>query len=368
VGLAAATALTEQPLRAQETPQKEKTWYEALDVGTFVSVSYLYGFNRPDSSTNQYRVFDTDEGSLKLDVATVVVQKTASAPGEGGFRVDLMAGASIPKVVAASGLFRDELTGKAQDIDLFQAFVSYIAPVAKGIRIDAGKFATHMGYEVVEGRDSYGDNASRSLLFGWAIPFTQTGLRVSYPFSEKLSAQVHLVNGWDDVKDNNSAKSFGAQLLYTPSPSISAALNVVSGPEKAGNTADRRDALDFWASWKATERLTLAVNADTGAEQNDLPDGGRATWSGVAIYAGYRFTDRLSLNLRAELFRDRDGARTGVSQTLREVTLTPEWKLGKDIRVRGDLRYDRSDEPVFARRDGHSRDQATASLNVLWVH
>jgi hypothetical protein len=36
-----------------------------------------------------------------------------------------------------------------------------------------------MGYEVGEGPDGYNDNASHSFLFGWAIPITHTGLRIT---------------------------------------------------------------------------------------------------------------------------------------------------------------------------------------------
>jgi hypothetical protein len=176
-----------------------------------------------------------------------------------------------------------------------------------------------------------------------------------------------LVTGWDNVKDNNDSKSLGAQLLYTPIPSVTMALNLMSGPEKPKNDTDQRRSFDYWISWKTGERLTLAMNADYGNEEGDGPDGRRASWYGVAGYARVTLHERLALALRAEVFRDSDGERTGTSQTIREVTLTPEWKLGKGLVLRSDLRHDWSDEPVFERHDGHSTGQTTASLSVLCV-
>ena len=48
---------------------------------------------------------------------------------------------------------------------------------------------TEEGFEVVEGPDGYNDNASRSFLFGFALPITHTGLRVTYPFSDAFSCR-----------------------------------------------------------------------------------------------------------------------------------------------------------------------------------
>ena len=66
-------------------------------------------------------------------------------------------------------------------MDIPQLFVSYIAPIGKGLRIDGGKFVTHMGYEVIGGYDGYNDNFSRGFIFGYGIPFTHTGLKAHTP-------------------------------------------------------------------------------------------------------------------------------------------------------------------------------------------
>src|ERR1017187_842475 len=63
-----------------------KPWYEELAVNAFVSASYSYNLNRPDSGTNQLRVFDFDDNSFKVDVAGLVLQKAISKSGEVGFR------------------------------------------------------------------------------------------------------------------------------------------------------------------------------------------------------------------------------------------------------------------------------------------
>jgi hypothetical protein len=310
-----------------------------------MSTSYVANFNAPASRTNQFRVFDVDEGTAELDVAELVVQRAVSKPGDAGFRADLTFGTLEPHVTAALGLFRDA-SGHAGDFDLRQVFVSYVVPAGRGIRIDAGKFVTHVGYEVSDGYDGFNDNHSRGLLFGYAEPLTHTGLRVSYPFSDRISAQVLLVNGWDVALDNNSGKSVGGQVAVTPSSRVSITANYIGGPEQADNNSNLRHLLDLIATVKATPALALTANYDYGREAavTLLPtaDGGvrDSTWQGLAGYARYALSGRAAVTLRGEWFDDSQGARTGYVQTLKEITVTPEFRPRPSLILRGDLRRD----------------------------
>ena len=175
---------------------------DALPSAGLVSTSYGLNTSCSDSRTNQFRVFDQAEGTFQLDVAELAIQKNPVAAGEAGFSIHLTAGSSIPRVTASAGLFSDD-DGDAQDVDIHQALASYILPVGSGIRIDFGKHVTHLGYEVIEGYDGVNDQATRSFLFGYSIPFTQPGLKLGYAFGPRLSASACLVNRWDNVRDNN---------------------------------------------------------------------------------------------------------------------------------------------------------------------
>ena len=330
-----------------------------------MSATYSYNANRPASGTNQFRVFDFDDNTVKVDVAEVVLQKAVAKRGEAGFRIDAVAGGSIPRVSAAAGLFRDA-SGKAQDFDLQQAIVSYIAAVGSGLRFDVGKFVTHHGYEVIEGYDGYNDNATHSFLFGYAIPFTHTGVKASYTFSDQLAAIVMFANGWDVVKDNNS-KSLGAQLIFTPSKTVTVFANYMVGPERSGTEGDPRNIVDVNAQWKITDRTVLTVDVVYGSEANAVTHGRTAMWNGFVGYARFGLSDSFALILRGELFNDRDGARTGVAQKLKGITLTPELKVSSHLLVRADLRIDWSNHDVFEEKEGLTGSQPTGLLNIIYA-
>lgn len=350
------------PVAPAPPPAPAKPWYEELSVNAFVSASYSWNFNRPASGTNQVRVFDFDDNTFKVDVAEVVLQKAVSKPGEAGFRVDVEAGSSIPRVSASYGLLQ------GQDVDLQQAFVSWIAPVGSGLRLDAGKFTTHFGYEVIEGYDGWNDNATRSFEFGFALPGTHTGVKASYAFSDVLSGMLEICNGWDVARDNNGSKSIALQLTFTPSKAVTVYGNFMTGPERAGVNSDPRTIFNVVAQWRLTDLTVFTVDAVHGSEKGAVTPGESATWSAVAGYARLGLSDALALCLRAEYFDDADGARTGAVQRLTGVTVTPEWKAASHLILRADLRVDWSNADVFVKNDGGFKgSQATVLLNGIYA-
>ncbi|MBK9063010.1 MAG: porin [Acidobacteria bacterium] len=347
---------------AAPAPPPVKAWYEELSVNAFVSASYSYNFNRPATGTNQLRVFDFDDNTFKVDVAEIVLQKAVSKPGEAGFRVDFVAGSSIPRVSSSYGLLQ------GQDVDLQQAFVSWIAPVGSGLRLDLGKFVTHFGYEVIEGYDGWNDNATRSFEFGFGMPSAHTGLKASYAFSDQLAGMLEIVNGWDVARDNNTSKSIGVQLTWTPSKSVTVFGNFMTGPERANVNSDPRNLFDVVAQWKLSDLTVFTVDALYASEKGAVAPGETASWWAIAGYARLGLSDSFAFCLRAEYFDDADGARTGAAQKLTEVTVTPEWKATPHLIFRADLRVDWSNADVFVKNDGAFKgNQATVLLNGIYV-
>jgi putative OmpL-like beta-barrel porin-2 len=369
-----------------------KSWFQLITINAFASASYTWNFNNPPTNLNQYRAFDFDSNSIRIDAAEIVVQKAVANRGDFGFRIDIAMGA-VAKVAAARGLFRDPVTGVAGDFDLQQAFASYVAPLGKGLRIDVGKFVTPVGTEFIDGYDGYNDNFSRSLLFTLAIPFTHTGFKLTYAFNDKIAATVMLVNGWDNVLDNNSAKSFGVSIALTPVAPLAIYLNYIGGPEQDHDDKDFRSLVDVGIVYKPTPRWSLSLNGDWALDPNAVKpapvvptamnpapsaaaDAGtiagaaasNAQWAGVAAYVRLQASKRFALIARGEIFWDFDGYRTGTAQRLMEATLTPEFRVTDAILVRADLRIDDSDQAVFQRSDGLFRHyQPTLGINALYV-
>ena len=337
-------------------------WFEAIAVNAFVSTAYEYNSNRPVTGVSSYRVFDYNDNSFNLDVAELVLQIAPLKPNDAGFRVDVTGGNSIPQ--AAKSQDQD-----VAQFDLQQIFGSYIAPLGSGLRFDFGKYVTHLGYEVIEGYDGYNDNYSRSIGFGYAIPFTHTGIKATYVFSSRISTMVEVVNGWDLVRDNNRSKSVGAQLALTPVRPLSVLFNWIGGPELPNDNHTGRNVFDLVATLKPTSALTFGVNGTYGIEDGTsrVVPGSDAKWKAIAGYASVAFNRRFAFAMRGETFHDDGGTRLGTDtkSILSELTLTPVYRFTDHVVLRGELRYDVANEPILARRATLYDRQATAAVNFI---
>ncbi len=201
-----------------------------------------------------------------------------------------------------------------------------------------------MGSEVIEGYDGYNDNISRSFLFGYAIPFTHTGAKLSYSFADAFAASAMVVNGWDNVLDGNQGKSWMLTTSITPVSGLGIYINYIGGPEAAADDDNLRHMVDAVASYQVTETLKLALNGDFGT---DAAPAGDAKWYGVAAYVRVDIVKEFSAALRGEWFSDPDGFRTGTAQDVVEGTLTGEYRPAKGFALRGEFRGDYSTVATF---------------------
>jgi len=224
-----------------------------------------------------------------------------------------------------------------------------------------------MGWYVIVGYDLWGYNYSRCLLFYNTIPYTHTGVRGTYKFNDQFTFMGQVFNGWDNVVDNNSAKSWCAHLMVMPTAETMVNLKYMSGPEQTDNTSNLRNVVDVNLTTPLMEGLTLNLDYVYGSEK-DVPGIGDSTWSGLSGIVRYAASDRYAINVRGEVFNDDDGARTGIEQNMWEVTVTPEFTVKKNMIVRPEYRHDVSDEKVFNVDDklADKKTQDTVAVNVLF--
>ena len=347
---------------------------QGVQMSGFVDVSGGYNVNRPKGLKNTLRVFDTESQSFLINNAEINLQKPVSADSPFGFKTSLMLGTDAMVVGGVTtGL---GINGPpAEHIELKDAYGEYLVPVGEGIDVMVGKFATLNGAEVIESMNDW--NFSRSFMFGFAIPFTHTGVRVTYPWTKWLSTTIGVVNGWDVVKDNNQVKTLESSVTFTPNDKVSLTTNYYVGGEQAnvgggglGSNSHIRNLIDVVASYQPIDPLQFKLNMDYGIENKGVGRGKSASWIGLAGYARYALTPWWAVATRAEWFHDADGVRTvfrpvgtfgvgningisGLDLNLWEMTLTNEFKLNKHLISRLEYRHDQANERIFSR--GNSR-------------
>jgi hypothetical protein len=356
-----ATPEAKSALSAHEIQRILEGIKDYLGLSIYLQGGYTFNFRNPDSGTNEQRVFDQKANSFLIDLAQIQFAKDAPVGGL-GYKLKVSFGETA-KYIHSTGL-GDPTDGA----DLTEAYVNYVVPLGSGLKVQFGKFVTYHGAEVIEARDNF--NYSRAFLFNYAIPFTHTGLMAGYTFSKLLTANIYVVNGWDTFNDNNKGKTFGTSFLVTPIEPLTMNFGLMYGPEQSDNSSHYRFLFDWVGTFKATKNLTFALNTDFANEEKDPLNGGRnSRWYGIAGYTKYDFTDWFSTTIRAEYFDDRDGVRTGIAQKLKEITITPEFRIVKNLLLRPEYRHDWSNKDGFDSRHNTfvKKNQDTIALGMMYT-
>jgi len=318
---------------------------QGIAVSGFIDAYYSYNVAEPASRTNKLRNFDIPENQINLSLAEIVLQKKAAPVG---FRADIDYGTANDVV---QGIAPYGTTPYSTLSNIQQAYLTAVVPLGNGLTADVGKFVTHMGYEVIESKDNW--NYSRSLLFAWAIPYYHTGLRLTYPCADNLTVAVHVVDGWNSTIDNNAEKSLGLAVNYSASGSTGVTLNVIDGFEQpSGVDVGKKKVFDLIVTQNVTDALAVSLNADYGDESTVS---GLYTWKGAAVYGRYACTPQSAVAVRAEVFDDPRGYATGIGVpglVVDELTATYEYKFADALLLRGEVRHDAANAPIFDRKAG----------------
>jgi hypothetical protein len=284
---------------------------------------------------------------------------------------------------APSPFLGDEPPGDiSTDIDNLQ--LTWYPSARSSLSITLGKFDSPIAIE----RDDAPLNfqATSSFTFDFARPVKFTGLEVYKAFTPTFEAWAILANGWDNDTDNNKAKTVAAYGLWSPSLAAHVGLGVIYGGEKDDRTGDARTTAVATMLFQPTAKWVCGGEAVFGRERHSAEDGGTAEWYAGMLFTHHRFGDHWGLTLRGDYLDDRDGSRTGQRQTLKSVTLSPQYLIGggfygifhylertslrlPELAVRLDLRYDRSSEFVFQSRipDEGRRDHSSATLQTVFL-
>ncbi|MDP2999283.1 MAG: porin [Bryobacterales bacterium] len=331
----AGAALLGSALAAQAQTAAPSPWSAGpLTFSGLMDGYYSLGFNHPASRTNQLRNFDVQANRLSLNMAKLTLEH---APDPVGVRIDLGFGRAFDIVHSSE---RDLAVMR----NIEQVFVSVKPKQAKGFQADFGKFVTSAGAEVIGTNSNW--NYSRSLLFSWAIPYYHFGLRTSMPLHKYFTAGVQLVNGWNNVRDNNSGKTVGLTGVLATSK-VTWSHTYYLGPEKLDSNRGYRRLYDTTLLLTPHPKMNFYLNVDYGAERRISR--GSDTWKGIAGAARFAPKNWLALSPRLEWFSDADGFATGTPQSLKEFTLTAEFKIREGILMRPEYRRDWSDRPFFDR-------------------
>jgi hypothetical protein len=343
-----------------------ETSFAGFKLTGFAEGSYSYSGRSSGDTAIVGRLYDRLQNRFMLDALALVLDKPYDpAKFTAGFHTELLLGQDAT-VIKSNGF------DVGSQADLPHLYVTLNVPTASGngLQFKVGRTPTLMGLEVIE--TGANPNWSEGNQFIYVENFTATGVSLETKFSQYVDLQLRVINGWDQVSDNNTRKSFMGRVGLYPDALTSLGIVGFWGPEEAGNnTADRYGAEAL--VWRRLGNAQLWVQGDYGREQANaaLPVPTQdATWWAAGAWVTYDFSSILSLALRGDYVNDENGARTSgvfgyptnTGQKFGSGTATLNIRAWPNAVVRPELRYDRSTLAAF---DG-KKDQVTVALGVAY--
>ncbi len=349
-----------------------ETTLAGFKLSGFAEASYAYSGRSLGDTAIVGRLYDRLQNRFTLNALAVVLDRPYDpAKLSAGFHTELLVGQDAT-VIQSNGLFAGAATPVPVDVPHLYVTLNLPTASGNGLQLKVGRIPTLLGLEVIE---TYANpNWSEGNQFIYVENFTALGVSVETKFNNHLDAQFRVINGWDQVSDNNRRKSLMGRVGIYPDAATSLGIVGFWGPEEAGINGANRYGVDGLL-WRKFGKAAIWVQGDYGKEQANaaLPDPTQdAQWWALGGWVTYDFSTSLGLALRGDYVNDQDGARTNgvfgfpanTGQKFGSGTATLNIRAWPDAVVRPELRYDRSTLAAFAGK----KDQVTFALAVAYLY
>lgn len=277
--------------------QNDSTWQQkpSLNLSGYLDVFYVYDFNQPQGTERQPFLFNHNrhnEFNLNLGLVKLNVEHSK-------YRANfaLQTGTySNDNYSAEPGLLKN----------IFEANVGLSLNKKNNLWIDAGVFASHIGFESAISTDNW--TMTRSLL-AENSPYFLSGAKLTYNPNDKLEIAALIVNGWQRIQrlQGNSLPSFGSQINYSPTEKVTLNWSTFIGTDDPDATRRMRYFNNFYGQFQLTEKFGLITGFDIGTQQRTKNSSAYDFWLSPVIIGQYTINDIWKTAIRAEYYQDETG-------------------------------------------------------------
>lgn len=297
---------------------------DSTKASSTVYTVYVDGYFKSDFAgykENNKTSFTNSNGSLQLGMVSFKVDKSFSDKFTG--TLDLGVGKR-----AQEFSYNDKGLATA----FKQIFISYA--FRPNIKLSAGKWATHVGYELL---DAYA-NRNYSMSYGFSYgPFFHTGIKADIALGGKSAMMIGIAQPTDFVSSSSPDKVIIAQF------SSASANDQIKGY------------LNFQGA-KGKSQFDLVLNGVLNSQFAINYDGTIATntgksWSSNAVYLNYDPIAKVGFTLRSEYFNDINSV-VGVGTSIFQNTLSANVHFNK-LTIIPEIRFDNAKDKVFFNKNNH---------------
>lgn len=280
-----ALALT---VKAQDAPKVKFSGY--------LETYYGYDFNKPVNNNRPGFVYSHNRhNEVNLNLAFI---KANYDNDKIRANVALMAGTyTNANLSAEPGVLKN----------IYEANAGVKLSKTANLWIDAGIFASHIGFESAISKDCW--VLTRNIA-SENTPYYESGAKLSYSTADgQFAATLLYLNGWQKINrpDGNSKPAGGVQLTYKPNGKITLNYSNYIGYEGENAARVQRIYHNFYAIAQLTEQFGLTAGFDYGTQQKAKGQSAKSEVLSPVLIAQYKFDPKWAIAGRAEYYKDKNG-------------------------------------------------------------
>jgi hypothetical protein len=332
-----------------------------LKIGGYIDSYFGYNFSKPKDGNNPYFVSMNRNNEANINLAYIDLVYTDDrirarfVPGFGTYM--------NANYAAESGALKYIVEGSI-GIKVF---------ANKNIWIDAGVLGSPYTNESAISRDHLMYTRSFAPEY---VPYYLSGIKASIPLSKKVNAYLYLLNGWQQIQDQNNGKSIGTQIEYRPNDKNLFNWNTYIGDERssfAPNNRMRYFTDVFWI-YNPNGKFSITSCAYIGVQEildSDKKKDNKIWWQANMI-GRVKLGAKSSLSARIEYFSDPNNIQITPITTLGgfqsySTGLCYNLKITENILFRLEGRQFFSDRKMYVNASNEATNQSTWLISNLTV-
>lgn len=325
------------PAYAEELPVK---------FGGFLDTYYAYDFNNPSNHEREFTTQPVRHNEFNVNLAYFeAVIKQEKTRG----RLALQFGQSVTK--NTTGEPKEGSTSGAQDAKIFQE--AYIGKrLGTKTWLDFGIFLGNIGAESWISKDNW--TYSRALNLDY-VPYYSSGIRIEHSLNNKESMQLQVLNGWQNMSENNQGKAIGMQYKNLLNDRLTLTYNNFFGDEQVVSTRSRFRAYhNFIAQYLHNDIWHYLASFDVG-HQSQQENKGVDGWLAATLTIRRSLNLEQAIALRFEHYSDPHQANvvTNTSNGFQTTgsSINFDQKLDSNVLWRTELRGFYSKDKIYPQND-----------------
>jgi Putative beta-barrel porin-2, OmpL-like. bbp2 len=396
-GTTVGAPLPEGGAGAESGTARLSPWFQGITFSAQLQAGVMFNPDPGPRERNWGQLFTDHANQVQLNQILLTAQRAIDPDETGyavGFKLQLMYG-SDARYTHFLGELDRTITSRYQ-LDIVEANISLHLPwlTEGGIDAKIGQYPTPLGVETID--PSTNPFYSHSYIFNFGVPFKHTGILTQTHITPAFGIYLGVDSGVNTSLGAGDNNGRGAGIAGFNLSLLDGKLTVLAlthiGPENPTRTvpnanSELRYLNDIAVTYKPSDTLSLTTEFNYIRDDAFNADG----W-GIAQYASYALNDKLTLNGRAEIWRDNKGffvaefpgnldfvnaqrgfpntAIAGRPTTYSEFTLGLTYKPGlpgpvSNLMIRPEIRYDHALNGSRPFNGGRNNGQFTIGADVV---